>query len=112
MADIGHAHHEYYGGNGSGNHDSPDGPRISAARIGNSEQSNRNATLNKDSSGSVEKLGDEEELRYVLVSRFQFERGDMSNLDTVHFVKRSDVDGKLARSVEAADYTQTSCDCE
>ena len=62
MTDIGDTDHEYDGGKGSGDHDTPDSPHKTTAGIGDTEESYGDAALDGDGAGGVEELGDEEEL--------------------------------------------------
>lgn len=62
MTDIGDSDYEYNGGNGGGGYDNPDHIHKATAAVGDTKESYGNAALDKDSTSSVEELGDKEEL--------------------------------------------------
>lgn len=107
MADIGNTSNEDDSGDGRGGHNNPKCPGKATAGIGNSEQCNGDAALDEGGGGSVEELGDEEELcgsqlYFVLLLIVE---GESTNLDSLHVFIGGDIGRKLARPEVGADNT-------
>src|SRR5579859_4316444 len=108
MTDIGDSDYEYDGGNGSGDHDTPDCPHKATAGVSDTEESYGDAAFDDDGAGGVEELGDEEELLAIgqfRCARLSIEEGENTHLDSLHYITGLQGGSKLAGSVEAADNT-------
>jgi len=107
VADIGDTNYEYDGGQDRGNHDAPDSPNKLAAGVGNTEESDSDATFDGYGTGCVEKLSDEEKLLPMVnfPTELQIEEGKSTHLGSFHLrACRQDV-SKLAGPVKATHNT-------